>query len=131
VETLTHELLSERERTAIELAAAQWVRSEAAVSAAYERMSRMGVDKTEIEANRRATSSDCKLARLLRYAVTLLITKGRVLAADVALARRGNPDVVLAEVAAITARAFLRISLLESFGRELRAPWIDVEIGDY
>ena len=124
--------LDEPRRLAIELAAAQWARSPVAVSAAYDRMSQIGIGKPEIEANRRATSADGKLAPLLRYAVTLLITKGHLSPEDRALIRReGITDVLLAEVAAVTARAFLRISLLESLGTELRVPRIDVEIGDY
>jgi len=131
METLGYSLLDDRRRSAIEIAAAQWVRSESAVAAAYEHMLQIGIDRDEIEANRRATSADSRIAPLLRYAVTLLITKGRVNKSDLALVRREHSDAVLAEVAAITARAFLRIALLESLHIDVRAPRIDVEIGDY
>ena len=40
-------------------------------------------------------------------------------------------DAMLAEVAAVTARSFLRVALLESLQIEPTVPRIAVEIGDY
>ena len=124
-------LLTERERLAIELAVAQWARSERTASAAVERLLALGVPTAEIERHRRADATDDRLARLLRYAVTLLLTHGRLDRTDLARVRPRAGDALLAETAAVTARAFLRIAVVESLDLPLAVPPLAMAIGDY
>jgi alkylhydroperoxidase family enzyme len=124
-------LLDEAVRAAIEIAVAQWVRSERCTSAARERLRELGVDAFEIERNRRADSRDPGLRALLRFAVTTLIARGRVAPNDLQRMRPRPSDALLAEVASITARAFLRVTLVESLDLHLDVPPVAMAIGDY
>jgi alkylhydroperoxidase family enzyme len=124
-------LLDEPSRAAIEIAVAQWVGSERCTSAARERLRELRVDAFEIERNRRADSRNPELRGLLRFAVTTLIARGRVVESDLRRLRPRPSDALLAEVASITARAFLRITLVESLGLERHVPPLAMAIGDY
>ena len=124
-------LLDERSRTAIEIAVAQWVGSEQCTSAARRRLLELGVDGDEIERHRRGDARDPALRALLRFAVTTLIARGRVDATDFARMRPRPSDALLAETAAVTARAFLRVTLAESLGLHGDAPPLAMAIGDY
>jgi alkylhydroperoxidase family enzyme len=124
-------LLDERTRTAIEIAVAQWVGSERCTSAARERLFELGVPEDEIALHRRGDARDPALRALLRFAVTTLIARGRVHATDLTRMHPRPSDALLAETAAVTARAFLRVTLVESLGLQRDVPHLDMAIGDY
>lgn len=115
----------------IELAVAQWLRSARATSGARERLRSAGVDDAEIEQRRRCRSADPHLAALLRLAVTVIITRGRLEPRDVGRVRPALTDERLRAVVAATAIAFLAVTLAESVDRTTPFAPIDMEIGDY
>ena len=134
--TVTHEyetirLLDEPTRAAIEIAVAQWVGSERCTSAARERLLELGASRDDVERYRRGDANDPARRVLLRFAVTTLIARGRVHATDFGRMRPRPSDALLAEVAAVTARAFLRATLAESLGVHAEAPPLAMAIGDY
>ena len=67
----------------------------------------------------------------MRFAITTLIARGRVQPIDFARMHPRPSDALLAEVAAVTARAFLRVTLAESLGLHDDAPPLAMAIGDY
>jgi hypothetical protein len=103
--------LDDATAASVDLAIAQWMRSPRATSLARERLRTMGISEVEIEERRRCRSADPGLAALLRLAVTLLITRGRLEARDRAAISANDRDRVIAAVAQATALAFLRVSL--------------------
>jgi hypothetical protein len=115
----------------IELAVGQWLRSARATSAARERLRSAGVSEAEIEERRRCRSADPHLAALLRLAVTVIITRGRLDERDIRRVRPALEDRELRAIVAATAVAFLAVTLAESVDRTTPFVPIDVEIGDY
>jgi len=127
----TVQLLRPRDRAAIELAVAQWVGSERCASAAREELRALGEFDGDIERYRRADAADPALRTLLRFSIMILIARGRV---DPRTVRRLRPrlsDALLAEVAEIVARAYLRVTLVESLDLDLHTPRLAMAIGDY
>lgn len=125
------QLLAPHERAAIEIAVAQWVGSERCTSAARERLRALGEFDGDIERYRRADAADPALRALLRFSITTLIARGRVHPLDLRRMKPRPSDALLAEVAAITARAFLRVTLVESLDLHVDAPPLAMAIGDY
>jgi alkylhydroperoxidase family enzyme len=124
-------LLDARTRAAIEIAVAQWVGSERCTSAARERLLELGVPEDEIALHRRGDARDVALRALLRFAVTTVIARGRVHPTDLLRLRPRPSDALLAEVAAVTARAFLRVTLVEALDLQRDVPRLAMAIGDY
>jgi alkylhydroperoxidase family enzyme len=124
-------LLDPQTRAAIEIAVAQWLGSERCTSAARERLLALGVPEDEIASHRRADARDPALRALLRFAVTTVIARGRVHATDLLRLKPRPSDALLAEVAAVTARAFLRVTLVESLDLYRDVPRLAMAIGDY
>lgn len=123
--------LSDELRWSIDLAVAQYLRSARGVVAAQERLAHLGVSSDERFRRRRAESTDPQIARLLRLAVTLVITRGRLAEVD---RRRLPPDVSEATIAAVvaaTAEAYARVLVLESGAPATAPPAIDMNVGDY
>ena len=125
------QLLRPHERAAIEIAVAQWVGSERCASAAREELRGLGEFDGDIERYRRADAADPALRALLRFAIVTLIARGRVDESDLRRLRPRPSDAMLAEVAAVVARAFLRVTLVESLDLDLHAPPLAMAIGDY
>ena len=125
------QLLRPHERAAIEIAVAQWVGSERCASAAKEQLRALGECDGDIERYRRADAADPALRALLRFSITILIARGRVDPRDVRRLRPRPSDAVLAEAAAVVARAYLRVTLVESLDIDLHTPPLAMAIGDY
>jgi hypothetical protein len=115
----------------IDMAVAQWLRSPRATSQAREHLRAAGVGEAEIEERRRCRSSDPHLAALLRLAVTVIITRGRLEPRDIRRVRPALTDDELRAVIAATAIAFLAVTLAESVDRATPFVPIDIEVGDY
>jgi hypothetical protein len=114
----------------IDLAVAQWLRGPRATSIARQRLRSLGVSETEIECRRRCRSSDRDLAEILRLAVTLLISHGRLEATDLRRVKPAPSAALLRAVAAAAALAFYNVAIAESVERSAYAA-IDMRIGDY
>jgi hypothetical protein len=115
----------------IDLAVAQWMRSPRATSLARERLRTLGVAEDEIEERRRCRSGDRRLRAVLRLAVTIVITRGRLEERDRALLAPAERNAMLGAVAHATALAFLRVTLANEVTSAERYPAIDVDIEDY
>jgi hypothetical protein len=124
-------IIDENAAASIELAVAQWMRSPRATSLARERLRTLGVAEAEIDQRRRCRSSDPHLAALLRLAVTLMITRGRLEPRDRALLPRAERGATIAALAQATSFAFLRVALANEIASTQPYPEIDLEIGDY
>lgn len=122
--------LSAEQRWSIRLAVAQWLRSARAVASAQDGLRALGTPPAEIVRRRRAESADAALARLLRLAVTVVITRGRLEASD---RSRPSPlsDTTVQAVVEATADAYAGVLLAESSGSAASAHVVDMEIGDY
>ena len=113
------------------LAVAQWLQSARAVVSARERLVALGASDNEIERRRRADSNDAELAALLRLAVTIVITRGRLAERDRRRLMQPSSDAVLRALIEATADAYARVLHAESTGHASPAPRIDMNIGDY
>jgi hypothetical protein len=124
-------LFDEVTTASIDLAVAQWMRSSRATALARVRLRTLGVAESEIEERRRCRSADAHLAAVLRVAVTLIITRGRLEPRDRALLPAMRRDATIAAIAQATSIAFLRVSLANEAACAQPLPEIDLEIGDY
>jgi hypothetical protein len=115
----------------IDLAVAQWMRSPRATSVGRARLRAFGVTETEIEERRRCRSADRQLAAVLRLAVTLMITRGRLEARDRALLPSTNREGAIAAIAQATSLAFLRVLLANEAALNEPYAAIDLDVGDY
>src|SRR5580658_511090 len=109
----------------IVLAVAQWRRNPQITQAAIVRLRGLGVADDEVLARRRATSADRDLAALLRLAVTIVITRDRLLPADLRPIERRSLLPLLPLVRTYTADALAFIRAVPP------APAIDMDVGDY
>lgn len=122
--------LSERARLAIELAVAQWVLCPQVAARSYVRLKHMGVSAEEIENYRRANASDPATRSLLRFAVAVIITRGKLDPTD----RRRLDPVFAGDPAAIVKAACAALALCittSALALDPEAPDIDMKIGDY
>ncbi len=115
----------------IELAVAQWMRSPRAASLARERVRALGVTEREIEERRCCRSADRRVAAVLRIAVTLMFTRGRLEARDRALLPENDREELIAGIARATSLAFLRVLLANEVDSSEPYPAIDLDVGDY
>ncbi len=124
-------LLEELVRWSIELAVGQWLRDPHTTFAARAVLRAAGVSESEIEERRRARSADPDLARILHFAVTVIITRGLPEERDVRrLGPQGHPAMVAAIVdAATSSRA--RVAFASAPARTSSPPPIDMDVGDY
>jgi hypothetical protein len=112
------------------LAVAQWRRSAPVTSAAREALRALRVPEDEIEAQRRATSSDPCLAALLTLAVTHVIAGGALLPADLQRVQSLGLAARVPDILASVAHALDAIAVARRDQHEPIAP-IDLDIGDY
>jgi uncharacterized protein YciW len=115
----------------IDLAVAQWMRSPRATSLGRERLRALGVSAMEIEERRRCRSSNPRLAAILRLAVTLIITRGRLEVRDRALLPESGREELIAAIARATSLAFLGVLLANEVDSNEPYPAVDLDIGDY
>jgi hypothetical protein len=118
-------------KASIDLAVAQWLRSPRATSLARERLRTLGVSEGEIEERRRCRSVDPHLAAVLRLAVTLVITRGRLEARDRALLPAAGRDAAIAAIAYATSLALLRVWRPNEAASAEPFIAIDLDVGDY
>jgi hypothetical protein len=123
--------IDESTTASIDLAVAQWMRSPRATSLARERVRTLGVDEAEIEERRRCRSVDRHMAAVLRLAVTLVITRGRLEERDRALLPWAERDATIAAIAHATSLALLRVARANEVASAEPFPAIDLDIGDY
>ncbi|BDE04984.1 hypothetical protein WPS_02600 [Vulcanimicrobium alpinum] len=123
--------LTDEQRWSIDLSVAQYLRSARAVVEAQERLAQLGVSSDELLRRRRAESADRGIARLLRLAVTLIITRGRLDRADRRRLPPGASEATIHAVVAATAEAYARVLVAESAAPAGSRPAIDMNVGDY
>jgi hypothetical protein len=114
----------------IVLAIAQWRQNARATLIAVNRLRAFGIGDREIFARRRASSSDSELGAILRLAVTIVIARGHLLAADLHFAERHGLDTRVSEVDACAEDALALIDAIGAADVYLPAA-IDMEVGDY
>lgn len=124
-------LLDTQTCASIGLAVAQWMRSPRATSLGREQLRAFGITDREIEERRRCRSADARLAVILRLAVTLMITRGRLEVRDRALLPATERDALIAAIAKATSLAFLSVLLANAIDANESYPAIDLNIGDY
>jgi hypothetical protein len=115
----------------IDLAVAQWLRSPRATSLGRQRLRAFGVSEMEIEERRRCRSSNRRLAAILRVAVTLVITRGRLEVRDRALLPASDREELIAGIAQATSLAFLSVLLANEVDSNEPYPEVDLDVGDY
>lgn len=130
-QTVRPEPLDDETCASIELAVAQWMRSPRATSLGRERLRALGVTDMEIEERRRCRSSNRRLAAILRLAVTLMITRGRLEVRDRALLPASNREELIAGIAKATSLAFLSVLLANEVNSNEPYPAVDLDVGDY
>ncbi len=107
------------------------MRSPRATSLGRERLRALGVTDMEIEERRRCRSSNRRLAAILRLAVTLMITRGRLEVRDRALLPASNREELIAGIAKATSLAFLSVLLANEVNSNEPYPAVDLDVGDY
>jgi hypothetical protein len=124
-------LLEDLVRRSIDLAVGQWMRDPRTTFAARSVLRAAGVPEPEVEARRRARSADPELARVLHFAVTAVITRGRPEDRDIRrLGSLGHPAMVAAILdAAASSRA--RVAFARALAHQTPEPAIDMNVGDY
>ena len=85
----------------------------------------------EIEERRRCRSSNPRLAAILRLAVTLITTRGRLEVRDRALLPESGREELIAAIARATSLAFLGVLLANEVDSNEPYPAVDLDIGDY
>jgi hypothetical protein len=109
----------------IVLSVAQWRRNPQITQAAIVRLRGLGVPESEILARRRATSGDGDLAALLRLAVTIVISRDRLVPSDLSRVERRSLQSLVPLVRTYTADALAFVRAVPP------APVIDMDVGDY
>ena len=118
-------------RHSIDLVVAQWLRDPHTTFAARAMLRATGISEAEIAERRRARSKDPELARVLRFAVTAIITAGRPEERDIRrLGALGHPALVTAILEA-AASSHRRVTLASVLSRGATPPIIDMNVGDY
>lgn len=124
--------LSAELRASIDLAVAQYLRSAVGVDDARRRLSCFELDEAEVLRRRRADASDPAVARVLKFAVTAVMTRGRLTATDSRRLLRGADDGDLARaVVRAAGSAYTNVLLLESAPDKPATTDLDLDVGDY
>jgi hypothetical protein len=125
------ELAAEEERWSLRLAVAQWLRSRRATFEAQHHLLELGISPDEVMRRRKAQSTDPQLAGLLRLAVTLIITRGRLEAADLRRLPSSLGAAALPAVIEATADAYASVLRAESNAGSGPPADFSLDIGDY
>jgi hypothetical protein len=124
--------LSPRLRNQITLAVAQWLDNAAVTSRAYETGLALGIERDELEANRRARSHDARTKTILRLAVTIVIARGRIDTTDRKwIERYALSEEELREIIAEVTRAMFACYVAGVIEQQPRRAPIEMRIGDY
>jgi len=118
-------------RRSIELAVAQHMRSRRGVDTARKALLELGVSEDEIVRRRRAESTDRDLARALRLAVTIVITRGRLTDAERRNISRWFSEDAWSEIVETTTDAYATVVRAETLPAPAPEPTVDLDIGDY
>lgn len=124
--------LSPRLQTQIDLAVAQWLDNAAVTARAFDAGLALGVERDELERNRRARSADKRTQTILRLAVTIVIARGRIDATDRKWIERfalGEDE--LREIIAEVSRATFACYVAGVIEPAPRVAPIEMRIGDY
>jgi hypothetical protein len=123
--------ISEEWRLSIRLAVAQWLRSARAVRDAQDSLFASGLSTDEALRRRRAQSTDPGLSDVLRLAVTIVITSGRLETADRRRLRGPHRDALIAAIVAATADAYAFVLRAETRSDQERLTDFNLDVGDY
>ena len=118
-------------RLALELCLAQWLGSPQCTAMAYAQGLARGIPAQELERNRRARSDDADLQRMLRYAITIVIARGRVTERERACIADVVPEAAAPELASLIICLTYRCYLYGLLTLGSDAPVIDMSVGDY
>lgn len=134
---VTHEELSpqlrldELQRRSIEVAVAQHLRSRRGVAAAQKALLELGLSGDEIVRRRRAESGDPALAHLLRWAVTIVITRGRLTEMERRQIARSYSEQTWNALVEATMDAYAKVIRVETRSAPAPESTLDLEVGDY
>ncbi|MBD5655969.1 MAG: hypothetical protein IAI50_12430 [Candidatus Eremiobacteraeota bacterium] len=107
------------------------MRSRRGVDTARKALLELGVSEDEIVRRRRAESTDRDLARALRLAVTIVITRGRLTDAERRNISRWFSEDAWSEIVETTTDAYATVVRAETLPAPAPEPTVDLDIGDY
>jgi hypothetical protein len=124
--------LSPRLRNQITLAVAQWLENAPVTARAYGEGLDAGIERDELERNRRATSEDARTKAILRLAVTIVIARGRIDTTDRKwIERYAIGEDELREIIAEVSRAMFACYVAGAIEPQPLVTPIEMRIGDY
>jgi hypothetical protein len=124
--------LSPRLRVQIALAVAQWLECATVTARAYAAGEQLRIEREELERNRRASSSDPGTKTILRLAVTIVISSGRIDATDRGwIERHALGEVELREIIAEVTRTMFDCYAAGVLQVKPQVAPIEMRIGDY
>lgn len=124
--------LSPRLRTQIALAVAQWLDNAPVTARAFDGGEALGIERDELELNRRANSHDARTKMILRLAVTIVIGRGRIDTTDRKwIDRYALSEDELREIIAEVTRTMFACYVAGVIEPRPRVAPIEMRIGDY